>query len=171
MPRQHNNLCLYSYCNGFNMNAATYSNMLAGGNSLGNLVRACAKLMAQRAERIFEDPELNLTHRFALMLIELGVAKTSGELADSLGHNAGAMTRTVDQLKRQGLLKRRREIKDHRVVTLTLTPQGSSKAWESQRTLAELNRRILKDSEVVEVQALIMLLNRLMMALGSRNSL
>jgi len=151
------------------MGAVIHSDMLAGINSLPYLLRRCAKFIAQQAEQLIEGRELNLSQCITMMLIELEVATTPGEIADSLGHSAGATTRTIDRLKGRGLLKRRREMKDRRVVTLTLTPQGSRIAREIHQILAECDRHILAGFDLFEIQVLVSLLRRLMTALEAGN--
>lgn len=147
------------------MYAITHSNTLVGVNSPAHLLRMCAKLMDDRAERLFDDSEISLTQRIALMLIEQKGATTAGEIASNLSHSAGAITRTIDQLEARGLLKRRREMDDRRVVTLTLTSDGRRIVRESQRMLNEFNQRILADFGASEVYVLIFLLKRLMTTL------
>ena len=147
------------------MDAVTHSDMLVAVNSPAHLLRVCAKLMTRRAERLLESLELSLTQLIALMLIELEVAKTSGEIANTLGHNTGATTRTIDQLEARGLLKRHRKMSDRRVITLDLTPEGSQIARDFPRMLVELNQCIWAGFDVSEVRALKLLLMRLMTAL------
>ncbi|HUO01696.1 MAG TPA: MarR family transcriptional regulator, partial [Rhizomicrobium sp.] len=103
--------------------------------------------------------------RLALLLIESGVATSPGAIAHDLGHDTGAITRTLNQLEALGLLTRRRETADRRVVALTLTPEGSRIAREFRRSLAELSRSLLKGFEASDVQALVSMLKRLIMAL------
>jgi DNA-binding MarR family transcriptional regulator len=152
------------------MDAAKYSDRLAGVNSPAHLLRVTAKLMTQRAEQQLEGLKLSLTLLITLMLIEFGVAATPGEIACSLGHNAGATTRTIDQLEARGLLTRCRDMGDRRVVTLMLTPEGSHAAREFQRLLADLDRRILAGFTVSEVQILMLLLTRLTAAFETADS-
>jgi DNA-binding MarR family transcriptional regulator len=152
------------------MNAVNHTKVLAEANILANLLRSCAKLMAQRAERLLNDGEMNLTQCKALMLIKSREATTPSKIAECLGQDAGATTRTVEHLKRKGLLKRRREIKDRRVVTLVLTPPGCRKARECRRILTELDRHILTELDRLEIETLISLLTRLMTALETANS-
>lgn len=133
--------------------------------SPANLLHMNAKLIGQRAERLFGDRKLTLTQRITLMLIEADVAVTPGEIASHLGHNAGATTRTINQLEALGLLTRHREAGDRRMVSLILTPEGRRVALEFQRLLAELNRRILENLEVSEGLALTFLLKRLVVSL------
>jgi hypothetical protein len=63
------------------MNAVNHPEVLAEGDTLANLLRNCAKLMAQRAERLLDDAGLNLTQCKALMLIKSGEATTPSEIA------------------------------------------------------------------------------------------
>jgi DNA-binding MarR family transcriptional regulator len=147
------------------VNEITHPDMFVRVKSPAYLLHMNAKLIGLRAERLFGDRKLTLTQRIALMLIELEVATSPGAIANKLGHNAGATTRTINQLEALDLLTRHREAGDRRVVTLTLTPEGSRIAREFHRMLGELNRRILDNLESSEVQALIFLMKRLVTAL------
>src|SRR5580693_5507711 len=99
--------------------------------SLGFLVRRAQKLMSQEAEQVFAGRELTLSQWIVLELIDEGLVITPGDAARLLGHNTGATTRLIDQLEGQGLLTRRRESGDRRLVSLVLRKAGHSmaKAW------------------------------------------
>lgn len=64
------------------------------------------------------------------------------ELAESLGVSLSAVTVTADRLCRAGLLERRRDEDDRRVVWLALTAAGDRAVSEIMETL----HRALKDS-------------------------
>jgi DNA-binding MarR family transcriptional regulator len=138
--------------------------------SLGFLLRRSFKLMNQQAEQVFAGRDVTLSQWIVLRMINDGLAATPGEAARLLGHNTGATSRLVDQLEGQGLVERRREGGDRRVVSLVLTPAGKTqvKAWETdmQRFFDEMLAGFAPD----EVTMLIDLLGRLVEGLEARDS-
>lgn len=138
--------------------------------SLGFLVRRAHKLMNQQAEQMFAGRDLTLSQWVVLKLIDEGRVATPGEAARMLGHNTGATTRLVDHLESHGLLERRREAGDRRMVGLALTPAGKSmaKAWDGEmdRFFGEL----LAEFSPAEVEALIDLMSRLVDRLEARDT-
>jgi DNA-binding MarR family transcriptional regulator len=152
------------------METAVPPEMYAGIDSIGYLLRRCAKLMAQEGERLPYGRDLTFTQGVALALIHFDVAATAGEIARNLGHNSGATTRMIDQLEAQGLVERRREMDDRRVVALSLTPDGIQAVERFQALLSGLTRRVLSGFDPSEVQMLVFLLKRLMAALEAVDS-
>jgi DNA-binding MarR family transcriptional regulator len=144
--------------------------LYAGVNSIAYLLRRCAKLMSQEAERLRYERELTFTQCVALALIQFEIAATAGDIARNLGHNSGAVTRMIDQLEAQGLVARRRESDDRRVVSLSLTPDGVLAVDRFQAVLSGLTERILSGFDPSEVQMLAFLLRRLMGALEAADS-
>jgi DNA-binding MarR family transcriptional regulator len=129
--------------------------------SLGFLVRRAHKLMSQQAEQVFGGRDLTLSQWIVLKLIDEGSAVTPGEAARVLGHNTGATTRLLDQLESQGLLDRRRETSDRRLVSLVLTPAGKSmaKAWDGE--MVGFFDELLAEFSPAEVKTMIALMSRL----------
>ena len=62
------------------------------------------------------------------MLLYGDMARTSADMARQMSHDAGAMTRLVDQLEKRGLLNRVRDTADRRAVNLVLTAEGRALA-------------------------------------------
>jgi DNA-binding MarR family transcriptional regulator len=152
------------------METAVPPDTYAGIDSIGYLLRRCAKLMAQEAERLPYERDLTFTQCVSLALIHFEVATTAGEIARNLGHNSGATTRMIDQLEAQGLVQRRRETDDRRVVSLSLTPEGVAAVKRFQELLSAFTKRILTGFDPSEVQVLVFLLKRLMGALEAADS-
>jgi DNA-binding MarR family transcriptional regulator len=138
--------------------------------SLGFLVRRAQKLMSQQAEQVFDGRELTLSQWIVLALIDDGSVVTPGEAAGILGHNSGATTRLIDHLEGQGLLERRREPGDRRLVSLVLTPAGRSmaKAWGAK--MAGFFDDLLAEFSPAEVETLINLMGRLVDRLEARDT-
>jgi DNA-binding MarR family transcriptional regulator len=138
--------------------------------SLGFLVRRAQKLMSQQAEKVFEGQDLTLSQWIVLELIEEGRVVTPGEAARMLGHNSGATTRLIDELESQGLLERRREPGDRRLVTLALTPAGKrqAKAWKGE--MAGFFDELLAEFSAAEIETMIALMSRLVDRLEARDT-
>jgi DNA-binding MarR family transcriptional regulator len=138
--------------------------------SLGFLLRRAHKLMSQQAEQMFAGRELTLSQWIVLKLVDEGRVATPGEAARMLGHNTGATTRLIDQLESEGLLDRRRETGDRRLVTLVLTPAGKStaKVWEGAMT--GFFDELLGEFSPAEVETMIALMGRLVDRLEARDT-
>jgi DNA-binding MarR family transcriptional regulator len=87
-----------------------------------------------------------------------------------LGHNTGATTRLIDELESQGLVVRKREGGDRRLVRLALTPEGKSmaKAWEGE--MARFFDELLAVFSPAEVATMIDLMSRLVDRLEARDT-
>jgi DNA-binding MarR family transcriptional regulator len=98
----------------------------------------------------------------ALLLLSQGMARTSVRLAKLLGVDPGFVTRLVDRLERQGLVRRDRDSPDRRVVNLTLTETGGKLAARiAEIAPAVLNRR-LSSFTPLEFETLCSLLGKLL---------
>ncbi|HET7267315.1 MAG TPA: MarR family transcriptional regulator [Oleiagrimonas sp.] len=90
------------------------------GQVKSELVRA---LEQELVERGFE---LRFSQVHALKHLRRLGPVSAGELARSLGHDAGAMTRLLDQLEDKGYLKRKPDPKDRRALRIELTAAGKT---------------------------------------------
>jgi DNA-binding MarR family transcriptional regulator len=79
------------------------------------------------------------THIGPLLLLSTGLARSSVELSKLLGFNSGFITRVVDALEKQGLVRRDRNSPDRRVINLTLTDAGRNLAAR----IAEISPTVL----------------------------
>ena len=87
--------------------------------------------------------EEGLTHQQAMLLMYLGErgAVTMGELSHYLGTTQGVVTRIVDRILEKGLVVRKRDVGDRRVVTVSLSRRGSRLAARMTAIqLAEIRR-------------------------------
>ncbi|MHB0777200.1 MarR family transcriptional regulator [Halomonas sp. WWR20] len=69
-----------------------------------------------------------------IVLRHLGEGTTQKRLADSLGIELSSLSRTLEQLERQGLVRRFTSVGDRRAREVWFTPEGS-------RVLTELDAR------------------------------
>ncbi len=97
-----------------------------------------------------------------LYLISLGSDCTSAELAQRLGIDAGAMTRTLDRLEAKGLLVRARSTADRRQVHLALTDVGRAAVAHVPAVLAQANNAHLDGFSAEEFGTLRALLERML---------
>jgi DNA-binding MarR family transcriptional regulator len=94
--------------------------------SIGYLVRRASHLISARVESRFAAFDVTFMQWVVLLHIRDKIAMTAAEIGRLVGHDSGAMTRLVDHLAQRGLVERRRSSRDRRIVTLSLTDQGSS---------------------------------------------
>ena len=73
--------------------------------------------------RLWQLGEITLTQVSVLRQLRDG-PQTVGRLAHSVGLSPASMTRLIDRLERRGLVGRRRESDDRRVVEVRLEPEG-----------------------------------------------
>ena len=88
--------------------------------------------------RIWQLAELTLTQVQVLRALRDG-PQTLGRLGQANGMSPTSVTRIVDRLERRGLVARRRESEDRRVVQVHLEPEG-------ERLLGEI--RVVKGSDI-----------------------
>lgn len=82
------------------------------------LVRAFEQELAEKGV------ELRFSQMQALRRLHLLGPMSAGELARSLGHDGGALTRLLDQLEDKDLLRRNPDPQDRRALCIDLTASG-----------------------------------------------
>jgi DNA-binding MarR family transcriptional regulator len=92
------------------------------------LVRRLLHAFADHYEPLFAPFDITYPQWTILMLLYADMARTSADMARQMCHDAGAMTRLVDQLEKRSLLTRVRDTADRRVVNLVLTAEGHALA-------------------------------------------
>jgi DNA-binding MarR family transcriptional regulator len=80
--------------------------------------------MRSAREHLGDGLQLTRTQLEILMMLSQKPAQTTGELAGRLFLTQSAVTQTVDTLHRRGLLERRPDEHDRRVIRLELSPAG-----------------------------------------------
>lgn len=114
------------------------------------LVRALEQDIAE------QGVELRFSQMQALKRLYLLGSMSAGELARSLGHDGGALTRLLDQLEEKGYLRRKPDPQDRRALRIELTASGKSLCQElkgcsdrvmnaAQKSLDKNERRHLID--------------------------
>lgn len=137
-------------------------------NSVGYLMRVCSSRMRAQAEALFEHEELTFSQWTTLVALHDGRLKTAGDLAHNICHDAGSLTRLIDQLAKRKLVARARSQSDRRVVTLALTPRGQALVEKLAPRMMDFSNEILSGFSHAEVDCLIGFLTRLVVATEER---
>jgi DNA-binding MarR family transcriptional regulator len=94
--------------------------------SIGRLIVDAAAMLSRAIDR--RARALGLTGPQWVMLIRIanGMGSTAAELCRTIGYDSGSMTRMLDRLVDQGLIRRDRSDEDRRIVRLSLTDAGEA---------------------------------------------
>ncbi|MDE2261436.1 MAG: winged helix-turn-helix transcriptional regulator [Gammaproteobacteria bacterium] len=135
---------------------------LEAGKSIGFLVKRCGGLMSQLAERRFAAEQVSFTQWMVMANLARFEHLTATALAAETCHDMGALTRIVDDLEGQGLVRRARSERDRRVVEITLTAEGRRHLQAGKRTVVELLNSLVAPFSRQELETLITLMQRMM---------
>lgn len=135
--------------------------------SVGFLIKRCGVLMTQFAERAFENQPISLTQWVALMTLSQCAHASPTELSCHMGHDMGALTRLVDEMQRDGLVRRERSEHDRRAVEIAITPEGRKVANAGKRVVVDLLNELVKPYSAQEIEALIVLLQKFLARMQS----
>jgi len=130
-------------------------------NSVGYLMRICTNRVLPQMETLFQDQELTFSQWTTLVALHDGRITTPGDLAQNICHDAGSLTRLVDQMVQRGFVTRGRSETDRRVVTLSLTPRGRSLVEALAPKVMHFWNGLLSGFTHAEIDTLINLLTRL----------
>ena len=129
-------------------------------NSVGYLMRMSINRVLPQMEALFQDTELTFSQWTTLVALHSGIS-TAGDLAHNICHDAGSLTRLIDQMVERGLVSRQRSESDRRVVSLALTPRGSSLVEALAPRVMHFWNKLLSGFSHQEIDTLIALLTRL----------
>lgn len=130
--------------------------------SIGFLVKRCGGLMSQLAERRFAAERVSFTQWMVIANLGRFERLTATALSAQTCHDLGALTRIVDDLEAEGLVRRERTERDRRVVEITLTPEGRRYLQAGKRLVVELLNSVADPFSRDELETLIALLQRMM---------
>lgn len=133
-------------------------------NSVGYLMRVCTNRVLPQMEALFDHEELTFSQWTTLVALHDGRIRTAGDLAHNICHDAGSLTRLIDQLVERQLVTRSRSETDRRVVTLALTRRGSDLVEALAPRVMNFWNDLLAGFSHQEVSTLIDLLTRLVIA-------
>jgi DNA-binding MarR family transcriptional regulator len=130
-------------------------------NSVGYLMRICTNRLLPQMEALFQDQELTFSQWTTLVALHDGRVSTAGDLAHNICHDAGSLTRLIDQMVERGLVARGRSDTDRRVVTLALTAPGRKLVEALAPKVMHFWNGLLSGFSHAEIDTLINLLTRL----------
>ena len=133
-------------------------------NSVGYLMRMSVNRVLPQMEALFQDQELTFSQWTTLVALHDGRITSAGELAHNICHDAGSLTRLIDQMEKRGLVTRQRSKQDRRVVTLSLTARGRTLVEALAPRVMNFWNKLLSGFSHGEIETLIALLTRLMLA-------
>jgi DNA-binding MarR family transcriptional regulator len=130
-------------------------------NSVGYLVRRTSNLMLPHMEALVAEESLTFSQWVVLMTLREWGHSTSAELARDICHDAGSLTRILDELEQRDLIVRARSETDRRVVSLSMTLQGLALVEKLLPRVVEHLNSLLGDFSHLEIKLLVKLLTRL----------
>lgn len=133
--------------------------------SVGFLIKRCGVLMTQIAEDRFESEPISFTQWIVLMRLTALAHASPTELSLHLGHDMGALTRVVDELEREGFVRRERSQHDRRAVQIEITPEGRRLALAAKSIITDLLNELVAPYSKTETDALVSMLQKLMLRL------
>ncbi|WP_083918913.1 MarR family winged helix-turn-helix transcriptional regulator [Rudaea cellulosilytica] len=107
-------------------------------SSFPMLIRQIRDGLLYQIERQLVDSGLaiNYSQHLVVKIIAKNGPQMPGDLARYLDHNAGAMTRLLDQLEDKGYVRRKPHAQDRRALTIELTPAGNE-LWRKMSQFIE----------------------------------
>jgi DNA-binding MarR family transcriptional regulator len=127
-----------------------------------------AEMMVALDRELLRDPYLGSLGVTAAQLIVIARLvgnenkKSASDLCKEMSYDPGGMTRMIDRLESRGLLRRKRCIRDRRLVYLEVTEQGSA-AYPRMRELSMLvQNRFLRGFKRTELRQFESLVTRML---------
>lgn len=130
-------------------------------NSVGYHIRRTANLVLPQLEALFADDELTFSQWTVLMALREWGQSTAAEMARGICHDAGSLTRILDELEARDLVTRLRSDTDRRQVRLTLTPKGLALVESLLPRVVDHWNGLLSGFTHPEIRQLIQFLTRL----------
>ncbi len=96
--------------------------------------------------------DLTTTTGFILLNIDSHVGTPSTQIGPLLGMEATSLTRTINQLEQKGIIKRKKDQNDARVVRMMLTAKGKKKKEVSKKTVRDFNSIIAERYSTEELE-------------------
>jgi DNA-binding MarR family transcriptional regulator len=139
-------------------------------NSVGYLIRRGSNLLMPQMEALFADESLTFSQWTVLMALREWGQSTAADMARNICHDAGSLTRILDELEERGLVTRARSETDRRVVALNLTTKGLAMVETLLPRVVEFWNGLLGDFSHLEIKLLVKLLTRLVDAAGEQRA-
>ena len=129
-------------------------------SSVACLLRRAAIHFTEQIEAVLAEQGITIVQWQILLYLNNGSASTAAEICRDICHDSGALSRTIDQLERRGLVGRNRNDRDRRMLQLVLTPAGRAAVETLAPVIMECEARILEGCSSAEVEMLATLLGR-----------
>jgi len=138
-----------------------------------NLIRTADMLQRVIEERVFTPAELSDTQYNVLRILRGSSAEEPdglkcSDIAARLIARDPDITRLVDRLVKRGLVQRKRDANDRRVVRVTITQQGIDLIKPLDQPLIETHQSLLGNMPKRELTSLIRSLERIRESLGAK---
>ena len=114
------------------------------------------------AEKDLAALEVTAAQFVVIASLALGEADSASQLCKGISYDAGAMTRMIDRLETKGLIRRRRDSDDRRLVNLELTDQGRDAFPRMRLCAMRVLNRFLRGFSQTEARQLEGFLNRML---------
>ncbi len=134
-------------------------------HSIGYLIRRASKLVISQVEALFAEQDISFTQYVVLVLLRDNLASTASDICQQLGYDTGALTRVIEQLRRRGLIERKRNIKDKRIISLSLSPLGRETIENFCPLVFNHYNQRLEDFSFKEIDTLLTLLTKFIASL------
>ncbi|MGA7540671.1 MAG: MarR family transcriptional regulator [Steroidobacteraceae bacterium] len=138
---------------------------LEPGTSVGFLVKRCGVLMTRIAERRFGTEPVSFTQWLVLANLARFEHVSATTLSEETGYDMGALTRIVDGLEKDGLVRRERCKHDRRAVEIALTSEGRRRLQGGKRVVADLLNEVTAPYTERELETLVGLMKRMLLKL------
>lgn len=136
--------------------------------NVGHLMnRVRTALFAALDTELAADPELarfevSAAQFVVIASLAMGEADSASQLCKGISYDAGAMTRMIDRLESKGLIHRRRDADDRRLVNIELTEQGKEAFPRMRLCALRVLNRFLRGFSQSEARQLESFLNRML---------
>ncbi len=136
--------------------------------SILSLFSITSRVIKESAEREFAVHKVHAGQQFILQLLWTAHEPLSiGEITTRLGIENPTVTRSVQRMERQGLIKREPEPADARRVLVRLTSRGAALEETIQKVTSEFEARMLQGVTETEREQLIRVLYKVLKNLGA----
>lgn len=129
--------------------------------SPGYMVRVIHQMSTANLDALFAEDGLTATQWSALISIHFANGSTCKDLARSLAHDKGAMTRMIDLFEERGWVERQRDADDRRVVNLSLTKAGYAVTMSARAKAIACWNALLAEWSDADIAAMLATLGRL----------
>ncbi|HEX7782887.1 MAG TPA: MarR family transcriptional regulator [Sphingobium sp.] len=133
--------------------------------SAGYLLKRVYRLVHMGIEGSWEEGALSFTQWVVLAYLCSGTVSTAAELSREIGHDAGAMTRIIDQLEARGMLTRERDTEDRRIVKLLIAAEGRTALDTLTPRVMDFWNDLFSGFDAAEIDAFIRMLTALQLRL------